>query len=80
LTLPLTAIFQKDGKPAVWVVNADQTVALRAIEVASYGEASAVLANPAGVTAGERIVIAGVHKLTAGEQIKIAETPASTAK
>lgn len=80
LTVPLSAIFQKDGKPAVWVVNSDQTVALRAIEVASYGEASVVLASPAGVTAGERIVIAGVHKLTAGEKIKIADTPASTAK
>lgn len=73
LTVPLTAIFQKDGRPALWVVGADQTVALRAVEVASYGETSAVLATSAGVRAGERIVVAGVHKLTAGEKVKIAE-------
>jgi RND family efflux transporter MFP subunit len=73
LTVPLTAIFQKDGKAAIWVVNADQTVALRAVEVAAYGETSALLANPAGVEAGERIVIAGVHKLSNGEKIKIAD-------
>ena len=73
LAVPLTAVFQKDGKPAVWIVSADQTVALRAIDVASYGETSALLSNASGVRAGERIVIAGVHKLTVGEKIKIAE-------
>lgn len=78
LTVPLTAIFQKDGKPAVWVVGADQTIALRAIEVASYGETAAVLASAAGVKAGERIVIAGVHKLTDGEKVKIAEPAVKT--
>jgi multidrug efflux pump subunit AcrA (membrane-fusion protein) len=73
LTVPLAAIFQEGGKPALWVVNADQTVTLRPVEVASYGESLAVLSNTSGVKAGERIVIAGVHKLTAGEKIKIAE-------
>ena len=73
LTVPLAAIFQEAGKPALWVVNADQTVALRPVEVAAYGDSLAVLANTSEVRAGERIVIAGVHKLTAGEKIKIAE-------
>jgi RND family efflux transporter MFP subunit len=73
LAVPLTAIFQKDGKPAVWVVRPDQTVELRPVAVASYGETAAALANDAGVKAGERIVIAGVHKLTAGEKVKVAE-------
>ncbi len=73
LTVPLAAIFQEAGKPALWVVNADQTVALRPVVVASYSESLAVLSNTPGVRAGERIVIAGVHKLTAGEKIKIAE-------
>lgn len=75
LTVPLTAIFQQAGKPALWVVNDDQSVALRPVTVASYGELSAVLANDSAVKAGERIVIAGVHKLSAGEKIKIAENP-----
>ncbi len=71
LTVPLTAIFQQEGKPAVWRVNADQTVVLRPVEVASYGDLSAVLA--AGVEPGERIVVAGVHKLAAGEKIRLAK-------
>lgn len=73
LAVPLTAIFQKDGKPALWVVRPDQTVELRPVTVASYGETAAALAADAGVKAGERIVIAGVHKLTAGEKVKVAE-------
>jgi RND family efflux transporter MFP subunit len=70
LTVPLTALFQQDGKAAVWRVNADQTLALQAVEVAAYSEKMARLST--GVKAGERIVAAGVHKLTAGEKIKIA--------
>ncbi|MFZ2854786.1 MAG: efflux RND transporter periplasmic adaptor subunit [Rhodocyclaceae bacterium] len=71
LSVPLTAIFQKDGKPALWVVDAGQSVALRPVEIASYGETSALLAG--GVSAGERVVVAGVHKLSAGEKVKVAE-------
>jgi multidrug efflux pump subunit AcrA (membrane-fusion protein) len=68
--VPLAAIFQQDGKAAVWLVNADQTLTLRPVEVAAYSDSSALLSG--GVKAGERIVAAGVHKLTAGEKIRIA--------
>lgn len=78
LSVPLPAIFQQDGKPAVWVVNADRTVVLRPVGVASYGETAAVLS--AGLQFGERIVVAGVHKLSAGEKIKIAGTSAEAEK
>ena len=71
-TVPLSAVFQKDGKPALWVVEPDDTVSLRAIDVASYSETFATLANDKGVRTGERIVIAGVHKLSAGEKVKVA--------
>jgi len=70
LHVPLTAIFQQDGKPAVWVLAADSTVALRPVEVAAWGEKDATLA--AGLVAGERIVVAGVHKLAAGEKVRVA--------
>lgn len=69
LTVPLTAIFQQASQPAVWVVGADQTVALRPVSVAAYGEKTASLAS--GVQAGERIVIAGVHKLVGGDRIRV---------
>lgn len=68
--VPLTAIFQQDGKPAVWVLGADSTVALRPVVVAAWGEKDAAISS--GLAAGERIVVAGVHKLTAGEKVKVA--------
>lgn len=70
LRLPATALFQQDGRPAVWVVGADQTLALRPVEVASFAEDGVLVS--AGVQAGERIVTAGVHKLTAGEKVRLA--------
>jgi RND family efflux transporter MFP subunit len=76
VSVPLTAVFQQEGKPALWVVGADQTVALRPVVVLNYGEASALLQS--GVNSGERIVIAGVHKLSAGEKIRaIDQVPAA---
>ena len=68
VAVPLSAIFQQQGAPALWVVAADQTIALRPVKIATYGDTQAILEE--GVNAGERIVIAGVHKLTAGEKIK----------
>lgn len=77
LTIPQAALFQKDGKPAVWLVGDDATVALRAVEVARYTDGRVELAG--GLARGERIVVAGVHKLAAGERIRVAERGAGTA-
>lgn len=71
LSVPLTAVFQQDGKTALWIVGSDQTVTLRPVTVASWGETEAVLAH--GAHSGERIVVAGVHKLSAGEKIRAVE-------
>jgi membrane fusion protein, multidrug efflux system len=71
LIVPLTAIFQQGDQAAVWIVAADNSVSLRDIQVAAYRDDGAVIAG--GVTAGERIVAAGVHKLHAGEKIRIIE-------
>ena len=78
IAVPLSAIFQKNGAPALWIVGADQSVALRAVSVAAYGEQDAIIAG--GVRPGERIVVAGVHKLAAGEKIRpVEQKPASSA-
>jgi RND family efflux transporter MFP subunit len=67
--VPLAAIFQRDGKPAVWVVGKEQTVELRPIDVARYGDDGAVVRT--GLNDGETIVAAGAFKLTAGEKVRI---------
>jgi RND family efflux transporter MFP subunit len=69
--IPLTAIFQQGDQAAVWVVAADRSVSLHPVKIAAYRDNGAVIAS--GVTAGERIVSAGVHKLHAGEKIRIIE-------
>jgi RND family efflux transporter MFP subunit len=67
--VPLTAIFQQGDKSAVWIVAQDRSVALRPVTVAAYRDDGAWISD--GITAGERIVSAGVHKLTVGDKIKI---------
>jgi multidrug efflux system membrane fusion protein len=69
MNLPLTAIYQQEGKTAVWVVGKDNKVALRAVTLSSLGEDGAHIA--AGLTPGERVVTAGVHKLIPGEQVTL---------
>ena len=71
LSIPQSALFQKDARPAVWLVDANDTVSLRAVEVARYADEAVELSG--GLVSGERIVIAGVHKLSAGEKIRVAE-------
>lgn len=75
LLVPLTAIFQQGNQAALWVVAADHTVSLRPVQVAAYRDGGAVIAG--GITAGERIVSAGVHKLSAGEKIRVIENNGS---
>lgn len=69
--VPLAALYQQGGEPAVWIVGADDTVALRKVRVAAYTDAGAAVAD--GLSAGERIVAAGVHKLSAGEKVRPTE-------
>lgn len=71
LVVPLAALYQQGSEPAVWVVGAEQTVALRKLRVSAYTDAGAVVAE--GLAAGERIVAVGVHKLTAGEKVRLAD-------
>ena len=70
--VPLTAIFQQGDQSAVWIVAQDRSVSLRPVTVASYRDDGALVS--AGITAGERIISAGVHKLVAGEKIRIIES------
>jgi len=74
IALPSTAIFQKDGKPAVWIVKPDFTVELRAVTVERFDTDRVYVAE--GIRTGERVVTAGVHRLAPGEKVKLtAEKP-----
>ena len=66
--LPATALFHQGEKPAVWVVrSADSTLELRPVTVLRYGERDVFVG--AGIEAGERVVMQGVHTVSAGEKV-----------
>ena len=74
--IPATALFQKDGGTAVWVLDpASSTVKLRPVRVGSFGDG--LVSVVAGLNAGETIVRAGVQKLFADEKVRVlpARTP-----
>lgn len=69
LAVPLAALYEKDGKPALWIVDpATSKVSLRDVQVGPYGEAEVPVI--AGLQPGEWVVSAGVHLLLEGQRIK----------
>ncbi len=67
--VPLSAIHEKGGKPAVWVVDAKtKQVALREVTLGIYREDGATITT--GLAANDWIVANGVHKLQPGQAIK----------
>ncbi|QWF72238.1 efflux RND transporter periplasmic adaptor subunit [Methylomonas paludis] len=68
--LPLTALTQQHGQPAVWVFDKQtSTVQIRTVTMAGYDEANAKVLG--GISAGEAVITAGVHKLIAGQKVRI---------
>jgi RND family efflux transporter MFP subunit len=73
VVLPLSALFEKNGSPAVWVFDQQSaSVTLRPITVARYEAKTAVIA--AGLAKGDIVVTAGVNTLRVGQKVRLAET------
>jgi membrane fusion protein, multidrug efflux system len=78
IKLPLTAVFEAKGEPAVWVLDRDtMTVKQQQVRVAGADGNEVVVAG--GVNAGETVVVAGVHVLTAGQKVRLYAERATTA-
>jgi membrane fusion protein, multidrug efflux system len=75
ITLPSTALFEKGGKPAVWLVGSDGTVALEPIAVARYEDDTFVVGS--GLEKGEIVVTGGVQKLVPGEKVRLVTATAA---
>ena len=63
--IPLSAIYQTDETPKVWVIK-DTLVALRPIKIGEFGNGKVQVLE--GLADGEVIVTAGVHKLREGQK------------
>ena len=72
VALPLSALFEKNGSPAVWVLDQpSSSLTLRPITVARYEANSVVIAS--GLIKGDIVVTAGVNTLTTGQKVQLAE-------
>ncbi|MBL8297238.1 MAG: efflux RND transporter periplasmic adaptor subunit [Rhodanobacteraceae bacterium] len=66
--IPLAALYEKDGKPAVWVLDSKtRQVHLKSVTVSAYREQGVMLME--GVDSQDWIVAAGVHKLREGQSV-----------
>lgn len=70
ITLPLTALYQVENKPQVWVVNDESNVELKDVQIVSLGKNDVVVT---GLNKGDVVVTAGVHKLYEGQPVKLAD-------
>lgn len=68
ITLPASSLTRLAGRPAVFVVDADnQQVRRRVVTISGFTASSVYVAS--GLTAGERVVTAGVSSLRDGEKV-----------
>ncbi len=71
VVLPGSALFDKGGKPAVWVFQpATGSVVLKPVVVARYETDRVVLSE--GLEKGEIVVTAGVNRLREGQKVRLA--------
>ena len=76
--LPATALFQDNARAAVWVVDKTASrVKLVPVEVGEYVEDKVAVLS--GLSPGDIVVRAGVHKLFPGEKVRVREEPAKEA-
>jgi len=70
--LPLAAVFKDQGRASVWLIDEARGRLIKTgVEVNAWTETSAIISD--GLTTGEKVVAAGVHKLDAGTPVRIVE-------
>jgi len=68
--IPASALTEANGRPAVWVVDAQsKTVALREVDVLRHDPATVVISQ--GLETGEVVVTAGVQVLRPGQKVRL---------
>ncbi|NGM33066.1 efflux RND transporter periplasmic adaptor subunit [Methylobacterium sp. DB0501] len=71
ITLPATALLDAENRTTIWVVAPDgKSVSRRDVAVVARDDDTVTLSG--GVTAGETVVVAGVHSLEDGQPVRLA--------
>ncbi len=74
IVLPWSALYEWQGKPAVWVIDADDLVMPKPVVVDRYGTGTLILRG--GIDPGEHVVTAGIQFLRPGQKVNV--TPGQT--
>jgi multidrug efflux system membrane fusion protein len=78
MVLPLAALAADRADPAVWIVDPQTSrVRLRKVAIGEFREDGVVVRS--GIEAGERVVVAGAHKLRADQEVRVATAPSAPA-
>jgi RND family efflux transporter MFP subunit len=72
IALPVSALFEKNGSPAVWVFDQHSgSAALKPVRVARYEVQTVLIAS--GLAKGDIVITAGINTLREGQKVRIAE-------
>jgi RND family efflux transporter MFP subunit len=71
VVLPGSALFDRDGAPAVWVVDNESEVRLKPVTVTRY-EADRIIVSD-GLSQGDIVVTAGVNRLRESQKVRVQE-------
>jgi RND family efflux transporter MFP subunit len=72
VTLPPSAVFEKNGSPAVWVFNQQSgSATLKPVTVARYEAETVIIAS--GIAKGDMVITAGINTLREGQKVRLAD-------
>jgi RND family efflux transporter MFP subunit len=72
VALPVAALFEKNGAPAVWVVDRQSGSAmLKPVKVARYETDAVLIAG--GLAKGDIVITAGINTLREGQKVRVAD-------
>lgn len=69
LSVPLSALYNTGAGPSVWKVGADSRLELTPVKLIRYDSDAALVSG--GISAGDQVVVLGVHKLEAGRKVRV---------
>ena len=75
IVIPITAVFESDSddKQVVWIIKEDNTVQKQGVVIGDIVGNDAIKIVK-GLSNGQHIVVAGVHRLTEGDKVNILES------
>ena len=71
VTVPVTAVLEKDGQASVWLVSSNNTAVSKPVTLGARQNDRVTVTD--GLAKGDRLITAGVHSLADGQPIKLLE-------